>query len=264
MSLDRTSPTPDIQSEVLENARTALERERRELEDERLAFERFLDQLGDLEATQNRPQSRPCAVGPARRTVQRTTGLTNVRELFADTVMSVPHYYDQYDESIAEHLAGEFSDELAAAVLRGTHLHSQLKQSLLEATRHALDTRGTILEMIDDERTDLDRVEASLRSVVDEFVSVRNQPVDDLEFNALRLTRVRLCDLRDRCDELAAQRQQFVQGDQRTPLAADLDFSTYLYGSCEHRYPILSVIATLGDRIEQELHRVERNLMTAR
>ncbi|WP_276255801.1 DUF7260 family protein [Halomontanus rarus] len=267
MSLDRTVPT-DIHGDVLETARLTLERERRELADERLAFERFLDRIRELEAVPSRPQSgsrtRSCPTDPAKRMGQQSAGLTAVRERFAETVTSVPHYYDRYDESVAEHLTGEFGEELAAAVLQGTHLHSRLKHALLEATRHAIDTRETVLEMIDDEREQLDRVETNLRSIADEFVAVASQPLDDLEFNALRLTRVRLCDLRDRCDDLATRRQEFVQRQRRTPLATGVDFSTYLYGTCEHRHPVLSIVATLGDHIERVLHRVERNLVVAR
>ncbi|WP_456264523.1 DUF7260 family protein, partial [Aeromonas schubertii] len=51
-----------------------------------------------------------------------TDGLNDVQQAYRETVMSIAHYDEEYDEPLAQNLAFEVGEELAAAIMT----HSQL------------------------------------------------------------------------------------------------------------------------------------------
>ncbi len=246
-----------VPTDTLQAAQQALRRERRQLEDERHAFEQFLGRVRALEPN----QSRSGPAGPAPLAPRRRTGLERVRDAYTETVMCVPHYHEEYDEAYAEHLAGELGEELAAAVTKGSQLHPSLKRSLVDAARQAVGVRESVIELLDDEADTLERAKRDLSELLDELASLLDQPLDHLEFNALRLTRERLQRLRTQCDDLAARRQDVLRRRRQTGLIDLEDFGLYLYDECPSTYPLLSVIADVGRLIDRTLARIDRSLL---
>ena len=276
--MNTVSPTA-----VLDPATEALERERRELRAERRAFERFGRRVAALETQSARepgpgpePEPEPdpsptaasprlaAAAGPSAgaaggSSAVHAAGCEAVREAYAETVLSLPHY-ERYDETWLESVAAEFTPDLAAA-LEGSRLHPQLKRSLLAATEQAQIHRSELLDLIEAERDAVADAAAELSSIADDLESLLAQPIDRLEFNALRLTRTRLEDLRDRCDDLSADRQaQLRRRRRQLPGIETKSFERYLYGTCEHSLPVLAAIATVGRRLERALETVDRSI----
>ncbi|MEY7850082.1 hypothetical protein AB7C87_12890 [Natrarchaeobius sp. A-rgal3] len=252
-----SSATPT--TTVLEEARKTARRERRVLADEKRAFERFHRRLDELEASQPQIAGRqPLQCGT------RASGLQTVRNAYTETVMDSPHYGDEYDETPLESMAEELGPELAVAVAQHTSLHAQLKRSLLEAAEQAIESRERILDAIDTESTAIGEIEREVEDVADELNAVRAQPIDRLEFNALRLTRERLDELRSRCDELAAKRQRQIRRRRGLTIAEIGTFERYLYDERSSPHPVLGSIAELGDRIERTRSQVDRRLAIVR
>ena len=249
------SPVPTLDS--FEDARLAIRAERRELIDERQAFEAFLARVNGLDVHQ--PQRmQPTVLATASRE------LDYVVDAYAETVATVPHYTDVYDEPVLEHFAGELGAELAAAVTSGSEFHPELKRLLLEGSRQAITARERVLELLEAEAAELDRAERALTAVLEELESLLAQPLEQLEFNALRLTRVRLTRLETDCNALAASRQSWIQNRQRTTIVDHDDLGHYFYGECEHTYPVLATIAEIGESIERTRRRLDRRLSRAR
>ncbi|WP_440763319.1 DUF7260 family protein [Natronorubrum sp. DTA7] len=246
---------PTAPTETLEAATRALEREQRELSRERRALERFAKRVAAFETAVPRVSNSARRIGD-----ETPPGLTSVRKAYAETVMSVPHYTKRYDDTWLESVAEEFSDELAAALAHHEVLSLQLKRSLLAATRQSVANRTQLLSSIETECESVAAAERTCSALLEELTALRNQPLERLEFNALWLTRERLEGLRERCDELADERQREIRRERRFSLAEVGSLEQYLYQECERTYPILAAIATLGAAIARVLETVDRSL----
>lgn len=194
--------------------------------------------------------------------VTATSGLGSIRDAYAETVMSVPHYTEVYDESFTEHIAGELGVELATAITTGSRLHPELQRSLLEAVDQAIVSREYVLEHLTTEADALERAEADLEAVIEDLESLLEQPLEVLEFNVLRLTRVRLDGLRETCDEVARTRQEELRRRQRVTMANVDDLGELLYEGEAGLYPVLATIAEIGEAIDEAKRRIDRRLTT--
>lgn len=239
---------------LLEDAGRVLERERRHLADERSAFARFRDRLEGLDPD--------ASLGEARaRTVRDDRGVSRVREAYAETVMAVPHYRERFDEPFGAHVAGELSPELAVALGRDDRLRPYLKRSLSTAVDAAIRGRTTLLAVVADEREDLEALADRLEGIDAEREAIVGQPIDRMEFNALRLSRRRLRGLAERCDELAGARQTTIREGRRFAPGTGDELGEYLYADCASGYPFLSAIAATGRRIDRGLAAVDERLV---
>ncbi|MFC4987838.1 MULTISPECIES: DUF7260 family protein [Saliphagus] len=240
----------------LEDARRAVTRERRHLADERAAFAGFRERVEDLDVVRSRG-------GAPARSREVGGGIARVREAYADTVMAVPHYRERFDEDLTENVAGELSPELAAALARHDRLRPYVKRSLLTAADAAIGGRTTLLSIIDSELESIADLDERLEGIEAERAAIVGQPIDRMEFNALRLSRRRLCGLEERCDDLAAERQATLGDGCRSSPAGD-DLGEYLYADCESVHPLLAAIAATGRRIERDLAGVEDRLVAVK
>jgi len=117
-------------------ARRALAVERQRTTDERDALSTFLDRVRDVDVVEPTPMQ-----GPKRQLqTPQTTGLATVRDAYVGTVMSVPHYDEEYGDSYGESLEAEFGADVAAALAQG-HFGEYCKQSVLAKTEQALAER---------------------------------------------------------------------------------------------------------------------------
>lgn len=253
MVLDGSIASAYSPGRTLEDATRAVERERRHLADERSAFARFRERVEGIDAA--------CARAEAPDRSRADRGIGRVREAYADTVMAVPHYRECFDEPLVENVAGELSPELAAALTRHDRLGPYLKRSLLTAADAAIGGRTTLLSVVGDEREALEDLETSLAEIDEERAAIVGQPVDRMEFNALRLSRRRLCALGEECDDLAAKRQATLREGRRSAPGVEDDFGDYLYADCPSQHPLLSAIAATGRRIDREREAIEDRLV---
>ncbi|GAB3665514.1 DUF7260 family protein [Halopiger thermotolerans] len=266
--------------EPLATAREPLERERRQLTAERRAFERFRRRVAALETAT--PQATAATAGAgigggigadtggvgagaahagAAARGRPSEGLSPVRDAYVKTVMSVPHYDDLYGDTWLESVAEEFSEEQAAALEQHARLRPQLQRSLVTAAAQAVENRAQLLEHVEAERKALADADRELTDGCQNLQSLLDQPLANMEFNALGMTRDRLESLRERCDELATERQTALRRRRRELVIGDVGtLERYFYGNCEHTYPILAAIAELGRGIERGTDAVDRSL----
>ena len=100
---------------------------------ERDAFLSFGQRLSNIE-----PRSSPSASQLSSSldlrldTNNRSSGdqLQEVQQAYRETVMTVPHYEEEYGKSLATDLGEEFTDEIAIAVTTSDQFTSQLKAAL--------------------------------------------------------------------------------------------------------------------------------------
>ncbi|GAB7009349.1 DUF7260 family protein [Halorubrum trueperi] len=259
------------------DAKADCRRERARVLDEREAFEEFADRVSSFEPV---PAGSTATAldGPvaAVRTVDRMGGadvkLRRVLAAYRDTVMSLPHYRREYDETIPESLAAELGPDTATALASNRTLSPGAQSALVSRSRRAVDARSSLADAIDSELDALTAVEADLagvdrrrRRLLEHLDGIERDPTDA----AIDVWQ-RLDDLERECDEIAADRQSALDDPPLTPDATvDADreraFYEYLYGPTDGpRFPVLSQVSELADRIRTDQDLVANRLVGGR
>lgn len=257
----------------IRDAKAECRSERQRVLDEREAFEEFAVAVSRLD-TAPASAAVPSRDGPAA-TVR--TGapfgegnaaggdirLRRVLASYRDTVMSVPHYGEEYDESVPQSLAAELGPDTTAALASDGTLSPGAQSALVRRSRQAADARSSLADAIAAEidalsrhETDLERVDRRRRRLVEHLDGVRN----DRTGAAIDIWQ-RLGDLEPECDAIAAERQETLDD---PPMAAeasdasdDRSFHEYLYGSVDGpRHPVLAQVAAIAGQIQTDRDRV--------
>ena len=262
------------------DAESACRRERRRVLDERDAFESFADRVAGIDtvsvATDATPSGVPAGAlrgidppGSGRRPGSGPTAdnatLRRVMAAYHDTVLSLPHYRTEYDESAAESLAAELGPDTATALASDGGLSSGARSALVDRSRRAADARRRLADAIGEEIDELDDREATLSSIdrrrrrlLGHLEGIRSGRGTDAAIDVWN----RVAELERECDDLAADRQRSLDDPPLTPeTALDEDrerpFYDYLYGSIDGpRYPVLAQIAEVADGIRADRDRV--------
>jgi hypothetical protein len=234
-------------------------RERRRTADELEALQAFEDRVRTMTPEEQSFNERQ-PVGVTAAAARPATGLKKVRDAYESTVMSVPHYLEEYDDSYVESLIGEFSPEIASALTGGTEFNSRCKRALLSAVSNAQTARESLLEAIDRERESVHESKADLERLREEYEEFRSLQFNEKQFGTLDAYRARLNVVTQQCEELSERRQAAIFDQRRIQrLPADVpDVTVYFYQSLDVDYPVMSLVAELVDTIADLKNRVER------
>jgi hypothetical protein len=260
----------------LRDALDAVRVERRRTADERQAFEAFRSRVRRIAPETTSPAGAPAnASGAAERATDASRfrgatrssgpGLVAIRNAYAETVMSVPHYEDEYNDTYERSLAEEFTPELAVALTREPTLRERSRSSLLTKTTEAIRRREAFLERLESESASVSRARETLSSIAEEVESFSRREFEAERFGALDAYRARLNVLGEKCDEVAARRQRERVDGERWANGGEVasDVQTYLYRELSVTYPVLAAVAGIGERIESVRLDVERALIDA-
>ena len=249
-------------------ATTVVETDHERTITERDAFASFLHRLSDLDVSSIDLQPN-CAQEVSTQTLvtsetpeRAESQLERVRSAYRDTVMSVPHYDEDYGDSFPESLAEEFGPKIAAAVLTSDQLTFHLRNQLIDATHEIRESRHTLLQGLETERTALEAVNKNLTHLgtdLDDVLSAQsfhtwsNEDLADVR-DSLRTRQ-------QECDQLAIDRQATLQ-ERRIPGTHHIDheFTQYLYETLPVTYPVLTDIASLVETLRTTQQGVERAL----
>jgi len=280
-----TTDPADDPADVLRVARETLRVERRRTIDEREAFETFrararrvsTESVGGTDP-RLRSDGSGAEVGassgfgvPGR--LDRLPGadgsavagspLVAIRDAYAETVMSVPHYETEYDDTYESSLVAEFGPDLAVALTREPTLDDRSQSALLSETDEAIEERERLIDALDTESESVDRAADRLCSILEEIATLSETDLDELRFGTLDAYRVRTLTLEEGCDSVAARRQRELTGIGRSLRLNDAvpDFATYLYHDLPVTYPVLAAVGTVGNRLQELRGSIERALI---
>lgn len=249
----------------INQARDCLDQERARTQAEAYAFQQFLSHITDIEVSNSRLTGWAQSQGPIRRLMgadSTGTQLAQIETAYRETVLDTAHYETEYDDtSIYESLAAELTPEIARGLKHNDRLTPELRTALLEAAKQAHNNRTTFLEILDHEAASLTEAHEELSTIETAVSELANPPFETWEFTELTTARDRLLAFEDDCDELAHQRQHFI--DERVPthtLHLEGTLDNYLYQPCDCMHPVLSAIATCLDRIQRIRRWIEQAL----
>lgn len=248
------------------NVRGALTAVRAECESvaaEHEALARFVDRLEELPTTQLQGTSvQGAGIGVASTTsTPSTDGMAAVEEAYRETVMAVDHYEQDYGEPFAQHLATEFGEEIAGAVVANDRLTPQVKSALLTGAREGQQQREKYLQAMEREREQLKEAESLFGSIGDRCEAVDGQRLRRRSFEELQRRLEDLFEERERLvDTLDTRQEQLQKGvtfgwDRRDAESV----YRYLYADIDATYPVLADGTALLERMKD----VESRLTTA-
>lgn len=263
------------------DARSYCREERRRVADERDAFEEFAERVAGLSPTEatehegagNGDQATAGEPANARGAIRMQTGrsvdsgwdpdLERVVDAYRETVTAVPHYEEEYDDTVAESLAEELGYDTAVATVSGKTLSPGLQSALVARSRQARANRAELLGAIDEELDALDDAETTLssidrerRNLFDHFEGVSRA----VSFDAAVDVWTRLSALEGRCDDAVKSRQDQLR-DPPMETGDGPPLYEYLYSSLpETSYPVLAQFTQLADQLRADRRRIERRL----
>ena len=280
----------DEGSDPIRAARAALRVERRRVVDEREAFRAFRSRVssipGESGGTGPADASAPGGFAGVADAMRSAVGdgaggrgdaaaapgsrLVTVRDAYRATVMSVPHYAEEYDDTYERSVAEEFGPELAYALTRTDCFREEYKRSVLSAAETTVQEREAFLDAVESELESIDRAASRLDPIRSEIAAIDDELGDEGDdaaagFGALDACRTRTAALRDDCDRIAARRQRVLaEHTRRLALDGDLDLPGYCYQDLDVTYPVLAAVGAVGDRLEALRERIERAMALAR
>jgi hypothetical protein len=235
----------------LAQARTALRAERRRTAEEIQALRSFETRVREVETTSRVAGGRPAA--RASVVAGGPDGLGAVRDAYEATVMAVPHYESEYDDSYVESLAAEFSRDLAAALTDGTLFNAVCKDALLSAVDGARSVRGRFLELLTAESDSLEAAAETLTPVSAELSDLEDRAVGTAPYGMLDAYGARLAVLERTCETVAETRQATLFEQRRTSgLPTDApDVPQYVYQTLPFDYPVMATVADCSAAIRR-------------
>ncbi|MEF8801096.1 MAG: hypothetical protein V5A38_13495 [Halolamina sp.] len=230
---------------------------------ERDALAHFADQLGELPTTQLQGTSvQGAGIGVASTTSRPPNdGMAAVENAYRETVMAVDHYEQDYGEPFAQHLATEFGEEIAGAVVANDQLTPQVKSALLTSAREGQHQREKYLEAMGRERERLQEADRLLGSIADTCESVDGNRLRRRPFEELQCRLDRLFEERERLTDALQERQERLHegitfGWDRRDTESVYRF---LYRDLDATYPVLAD----GTNLLERMRDVESRLTTA-
>lgn len=245
------------------HSRAAIDRVREEIAFIRAeldAFERFEERIRRLPCVTH-AQSATSMAGGVLTAPSSAPPTRKLKHTYQSTVMSVPHYESEYDDTFEESVRTEF-DEPVCQVLFGRVAFTPLAKSrLIGASENARHNRSELLD-------DLGREREELTAAVERFETW----LTELDGIRCRVSRWNDCEasteleridrLQEKCDVLSSKRQRSLHrrsgafSHRRGPDT----FAQYLYDGMSVTMPVLADVSEIGERLNDERNRIQRHL----
>jgi len=214
------------------------------IEAERVAFQRFLKRLDDLETSPppdfdaSATPTTPLLTGPR----PESDYVATVRTAYAETVMEAPHYSEEYNDSVDDSIAEEFGESTAEILRQNERLSEYILRIFVDKARYSLTNRGNFvstlqreLESLEESELDLNEVENAAQKI---YESIYESEKDRKKSQRLRC-------LEQRCERVASRRQRLIHN-RSTRAMSGVDTESlleYLYDELEVQCPVLADVS---------------------
>mgnify|MGYP007116776427 CR=1 FL=1 len=250
----------DIERRV-SSAQDELSKESCRITDEIEAFEQFVGRLEAIPASSDQLSS-PRGMSTLKEQPSGS-GADKLREAYESTVMAVPHFSDDYDETFYENLTAEFGPELAAMIHQADHIDDRCKSTIETLCSNAIQERENLAETIQAEQEAIETCYSKLLDIAVEIDSLSTTEFAAADFGGLEAYWTRLQTLEISCDTIAGDRQEIIKMHDRAVGSVNTEASLthYLYEELPEMYPILASIGILGTELTTIQSEIETRMM---
>ncbi len=195
-------------------------------------------------------------------------GCRTVRTAFTETIR--PHSVADIDgtESLLETIREEFTDTIAVALASttGASFTPKLKQLVVAEAKSRQAEATALQKALEREHTQLDDATTAVDDIIAWIVDANETPLTDLGFDTLHHHHETLASHRDYCEEIARDRQEFLQKTTNNGIDAGVrhrSLMPYLYQDFPVDHPVLATVARLNETC-QECQRAVRDHLIRR
>lgn len=240
----------------IERAQICVRAEQEAIDEKLDAYERFIRQVTELEADQT-PSSAAgiTTAGGVTRISTDASGpdrCRTVRTAFDQTIR--PHSVADLDEpeSVLDTVREEFTDTIAVALAPTTDASftPELKRMVVAEARSRRAEASALRKALGREDAHLDDAADTIGDIIAWIVDANETPLTDLGFDALKQRHETLASHRDRCEDVARDRQEFLQARTNDGIDAGVRHRIlvpYLYQEFPVDHPVLATVATLEE-----------------
>lgn len=227
------------------SAITILSTEYAQVTEEIQAFDQFNSDIKDIDT---RVGAEYTADGVSYQQKSTTQGTTQVREMYENTIMSVPHYTKEYADTYLSSISEEFGSDLAAALIRSSDLTPILKSALINQVESIIKSRKQLREIVQVEKSSLNSCYQDLYDAGDLIYECLEHDVQSLDDKKLNEYKSRFSNTTEKFDEIAIDRQQDIRKSKNLAQVSRCasDIYPYLYQSLSTNYPVLETIGHFG------------------
>ena len=243
---------------TIESAKETVQIEQRRVTDEIEAYEQFATKLTTMSKTS--PSHATSGAFDSTTEAGLIPETSSIKNLFEETVMSVPHYEEDYDESFTEHIAAEFTPEIAL-LLNETDWLTEQHTSVLDSYIHtAITERKDLAQTLEVEYDSVDHLGSQVHKRSQQVLEISHREFNCMDFGALEAHWRRLETITTKCDSIAADRLELIDSPTRAVgrSNSDISLNSYLYEDLAYDYPILATIGILGSCIYALQTQIER------
>lgn len=246
----------------INRAKTLVESELDLVRREEKAFEQFIDQLRDVQVTDQKPIE-SLDRGPTTLVMDNTKlseDLQTIRRAYRETVMAVSHYESEYGDTLRANMTAEIGPTIAGQIADGRTLTSTLYEALLEASKQCRSDRKNFCRLLRDEWDSLHDIAAELNEVESCIVDLDERITGASHTGQLARIDDELVTLESHCTDLANRRQETIHSRTGKHIAGidEISLVRYLYTDLETATPALSDIADCLNLIQHHRERCLR------
>ncbi|MBV0903716.1 DUF7260 family protein [Haloarcula salina] len=249
---------PETSHPRIEAALGVVEREIECVEAELTAFRRFRSRVSSVEPASPGSGGVDATGGGASSMLATATkpdaGLRAVRSAYRETVMDVPHFEAEYDDTLEANVAVEFGADLAAQIVDGTRLTPQVYEAVLAASERAQDERETMLPVLERERDSLATVRERLDDCERRAVVLGENARRTVDSTRLSAIDERLADAEAECEAVAARRQRRLHDRSAAALSGidETSLTQYLYADEAVTCPALADVVACLETVRRQ------------
>lgn len=180
------------------------------------------------------------------------SSVQDIRNAYQESVMDVPHFESEYNDTFKESVAIEFGPDIANGLMTATSVTSMLKTALYTAAKEAQSQRRRVLGAVRQERRSLIEIRKRLTEIEDAVKALEHGIAETVSSRELSDIDSQLSILEEECQKLIGTREQVIQNRvvRATPRRNSNSLHTYLYDHCEFQFPALGDIAEYVERIQ--------------
>jgi hypothetical protein len=238
----------------IDQARTRVQAERETVDAKLDAIDGFMDQIGDLSTAPTPSTTEPITAGGELVRAESTPEdrCRTARTVFAETIR--PHSVADVDdpESLLETIRSELSEGIAVALAptTDTGFTAELKRAIISEAATLRAETDVLRQALVREDDHLETAGEAVDEITGWITDADETPLTDLGFGALQQRHETLARHRNRCDELAKQRQGFLKETTNEGIDVGIRHQTlvpYLYQEFPVDHPLLVTLARLDD-----------------
>ncbi|KYH24268.1 hypothetical protein HAPAU_37390 [Halalkalicoccus paucihalophilus] len=250
-------------------AKAIVQTEQERTRAERDAFKHFGDRVSALEPPSPSSTTLPSdheftrSLDPHSSSPSTTEGIDAIQQAYRDTVLSTPHYDEEYNEPLVQNMATEFGEDLTTAITTHSQLTPSLQQAVVQAATAASVRRARFSNRLNDEAATLTDAEQTLTTTGKQYEQITEQPRHHQSVEDLQKTHQQLTTCLETCEQLIEGRQtQRTDGHTAEPHTDEIvDLQEYVYYSLDVTYPVLVDATTVLEHCTTERRRVEDELV---